>query len=43
LLRRHTGRGLALAPLDTTAARLPYAPAIGLATVTAQFGPITDL
>ena len=40
-LRRHTGQGLALAPLDTTAARLPYALAIGLGTVAALFGPIT--
>jgi prepilin peptidase CpaA len=40
-LRRHTGQGLALAPLDTTAARLPYALAISLGTVAALFGPIS--
>lgn len=34
-LRLHTGRGAALAPLDTTAARLPYALAISAGTVIA--------
>ena len=40
VLRTHTGQGLRLAPLKTTAARLPYAVAIALGTGVALRWPL---